>query len=73
MRDEVVVRKWGSESGLTRAAYAQLGFDERETKREGKTPIVVMLDSGTSREFASIYDLKNSIVELKMSRRRSDE
>lgn len=66
MRDDIVVRAWGSESNLTKAAYGIVN-DETESEFPLET------SDGQIITFASTRELKNQIIELKLKTNRSKD
>ena len=66
VRDDIVVRAWGSESNLTKAAYSIVN-DETESEFPLET------SDGQIITFASTRELKNQIIELKLKTNRSED
>ena len=68
MRWDVVVRVWGNESNLTKAAYEMINLNS-----EGGEKIVVQIVGGEPKEFDSIRKLKDRIIQLKITNENDSE
>lgn len=64
----MVVRVWGNESNLTKAAYEMINLNSEESEE----PIIAHLGEGEDRWFSSIKQLKDRIIQLKMMNRDED-
>lgn len=66
VRDDVVVRVWGSESNLTKAAYDCINQDE--------VPDLIFTNPNITKEkFDSIKEMKEEIIDLKLNTNRESE
>ena len=63
VRDDLVVRIWGSESNLTKDAYDRIN---KNADQEFEEPITITIGENETKTFTTLKQIKNRIIQLKL-------
>ena len=63
VRDELVVRIWGSEANLTKDAYDRIN---KNADQEFEEPIVITIGENETKTFTTLKQIKDRIIQLKL-------